>query len=94
MWDPLAGKAAARSSACGGIWQREKHRRAARNILRRLATGKAPSGTPNYSAAVGDCLWVWLCMSLKLATGQAPLGSPNYSTKVVGGFWLWVRLAD
>ncbi|MCI48085.1 hypothetical protein A2U01_0069328, partial [Trifolium medium] len=80
--------------ACGGCWRQEKHRRARLTILRRLVTGKAPSGTPNYSATVGGCLWVWLCVSRQLATGKASSGSPDYSTEV-GGFgfssWIWLE---
>jgi hypothetical protein len=45
---------------------------------RLLATGKAPSGSLNYSTEVGGgCL----------ATGKAPSGSPDYSAAVGGGIW-------
>ncbi|GAU35457.1 hypothetical protein TSUD_364130 [Trifolium subterraneum] len=47
-----------------------------------VETGKAPSGTPNYSTAVGGCLWVWLHASWWLATRKAPLGSLDYFAEV------------
>jgi hypothetical protein len=59
-----------------------------------LATRKALPDMPKYSAAIGGCLWVWLCVLWQLATGKTSPGSLDYSTEVVGGFWSLVRLAD
>jgi hypothetical protein len=50
VWDQLAGKAAARISACGCGWRREKHRRAHQNIPQQLMSVVAAMCV----AAVGD----------------------------------------